>query len=408
MNTIKDEANRCLKCKKPRCSENCPVHTPVPEVMNKFLEGKIEEAGQILFENNPLSAITSIVCPHDRNCCGNCVLGIKGAPVEFFRVEQYISRYYIDTMSISNIVKNGKKIAVVGSGPAGLTMSIIMAKKGYDVTIFEENSDIGGVLRYGIPSFRLSKEILDSYKNVLIKLGVKLRLNMKFGEGIDVDNLFFDGYKAVFLGIGVCRPNKLGLLGESLGNVHYAIDYLKSPKQFALGKNVVVVGAGNVAVDAARTAVRKNNARVIMLNRFDEKAITADKSELEFAMLDGVEIRNNIQVVRILENKVICVPVVKIENEDGSISYDEDFTTQIEIDTDSVILAIGQGPGAERTYGSIDLTNRGLIKVDEFGQTSQKNVWAAGDIVTGARTVVESVANTLHVAKNMLDRLEQI
>lgn len=407
MNSIKQEANRCLKCRKPRCSENCPVHTPIPEVMQKFLEGNIDEAGKILFENNPLSAITSIVCPHARNCCGHCILGTKADPVEFFRVEQYVSDYYLETMTIPEIKKNGKKIAVVGSGPAGLAMTFVMASRGYEVTLFEAEADIGGVLRYGIPGFRLSKDLLASYRRLLDEMGVKLRLNVRFGSVIDVDDLFLDGYKAIFLGIGVGKPNKLGLLGETLGNVHYAIDYLKSPSQFNLGKKVVVIGAGNVAIDAARTAIRKSRSKVILLNRNDEDRISADKTELELAILDGTVIINNIQVVRILEDKVVCVPFIKVRKDDGSERYEEDFTNLYEIPTDSVIIAVGQGPGAELTYGNIDLSGRGLIAINEFGETSRKNVWAAGDIVTGASTVVESVAQTLKISKHIIERLEQ-
>jgi len=287
-------------------------------------------------------------------------------------------------------------------------MSIIMASKGYEVTLFEEESDIGGVLRYGIPGFRLKKEILESYRNILIKMGVQLRFNISFGKTIDADDLFFDGYKAVFLGIGLGRPNKLGLLGETLGHVNYAINYLKSPTNFVMGKNVVVVGTGNVAVDAARTAIRRHNSNVTMINRADSDTITADRDELELAIMDGVEIKNNLQVVRILEDKIVCVATIKTENEDGSIRFEEDFSKQIEIPCDSVILAIGQGPYSEASYGLLNLTNRGLINVDDFGETSKKNVFAAGDIVTGASTVVESVANTIKTARYMLERLEEM
>jgi len=404
MKTIKEEANRCLKCKNPKCSLNCPVHTPIPEVVNKFIEGKIEEAGRILFTNNPLSAITSIVCPHERNCHGHCVLNAKNEPVEFYRIEQYVSHYYLETMKLPNIVKNGKKMAVIGSGPSGLTMSLVLALNGFDVTLFEEEEDIGGVLRYGIPGFRLSKQMLGLYRQLLVNMGVKLRLNTRFGLAIDAQDLFFDGYRAIFLGIGVGRPNKLGLLGETLGNVHYAINYLKTPENYILGKKVVIIGAGNVAIDAARSVIRKNFAEVSILNRFDQDKITADKSELDLAILDGANIINNVQVVRIKEDKVVCVAVNKVEHENGSISYEEDFTKQIEIEADSVIIAIGQGLNAEKNYGKIDISNRGLIKVNEYGETSQINVYAAGDVVTGASTVVQSVEDTLRVAKNIIER----
>ena len=163
MSSIKKEAERCLKCKNPRCAANCPVATPIPQVMQLFLDGEIEEAGRVLFENNPLTAVTSIICPHERNCAGHCVLGIKSTPVEFYRIEEYISRFYLETMTVPEIEKNGIKVAVAGAGPAGLAMSLMLLAKGYDVTLFEAQDDIGGVLRYGIPPFRLPRDLLDMY-----------------------------------------------------------------------------------------------------------------------------------------------------------------------------------------------------------------------------------------------------
>ena len=164
MSELKSEAQRCLKCKIPSCAKGCPVQTPIPQVFNLFLEGKIREAGELLFNNNPLSAVTSIVCPHDRNCKGHCILGKKGQPVEFYKVEKYISGFYLETYQPPAIQKNGKKVAVVGAGPAGITMSIILAQKGYSVTLFDAMDSIGGTLRFGIPEFRLPKSILDQYK----------------------------------------------------------------------------------------------------------------------------------------------------------------------------------------------------------------------------------------------------
>lgn len=165
--------------------------------MQLFLDGEIEEAGRILFENNPLTAVTSIICPHERNCAGHCVLGIKSTPVEFYRIEEYISRFYLETMTVPEIEKNGIKVAVAGAGPAGLAMSLMLLAKGYDVTLFEAQDDIGGVLRYGIPPFRLPRDLLDMYKDVLLRMGVRFRPNTRIGTNLQIADLFPDGYKAV-------------------------------------------------------------------------------------------------------------------------------------------------------------------------------------------------------------------
>lgn len=393
MSEIKSEAQRCLKCKVPGCSKGCPVSTPIPQVMNLFLEGKLREAGEILFNNNPLSAVTSIVCPHDRNCKGNCILGRKGQPIEFYKVEQYISRFYLETYQAPAIQKNGKRIGVVGAGPAGMTVSIMLALKGYSITLFDAKDSIGGTLRYGIPEFRLPKSLLDLYKKILDSLDVKFRPNTQIGTNISTQDMFLDGYDAIFVCTGTTRPNRFGLLGETLGHVHFAIDYLKSPDAYRLGKTVAIIGSGNVAIDAARTAIRKQHPEVTILNYKAAEDVRADKSEVEMALIDGVKTINLCQVVRIADDFVKCVKVEKLVAEDGTVSFVEDFKSSFDVPADSVIIAIGQGPGADVvSVGSAKVTARGLLQVDEFGRTSEKGVFAAGDIVTGPKTVIEAVA----------------
>lgn len=403
MSSIKQEAARCLKCKKAQCSAHCPVSTDVPQVMNLFLNGEIRKAGETLFINNPLSAVTSIICPHERNCCGHCVLGNKGAPVEFFRVEEYISRFYLETMEIPEIKKNGIKVAVAGAGPAGITMSILLLLKGYDVTLFEAQDNVGGVLRYGIPPFRLPREILDDYKDIMLRMGVHFRPNTRIGTNIMIEDLFPDGYKAVFVSTGTGRPNKLGLLGETLGHVHFAVDYLKSPEAFSLGRSVAIVGAGNVAIDAARTAIRQGSSDVKILHFKGPDDMTANHDEVEMAEIDGVEFIHYAQAVRILEDSVRCARVNRIENEDGSVTFDEDYSDTFDVAADSVIIAIGQGPGADIRTTGLKLTQRGLFEVNEFGETDMPGVFAAGDIVSGPKTVVEAVAFT----KKVFERMEE-
>ena len=405
MSSIKLEASKCLKCKKAQCSAHCPVSTDVPKVMELFLNGEIRQAGELLFLNNPLSAVTSVICPHERNCTGHCVLGRKGEPVQFYRVEEYISRFFLETTEIPQIEKNGIKIAVAGSGPAGITMSLLLLLRGYDVTMFEAQDNIGGVLRYGIPPFRLSRELLDLYKDIMLRMGLHLRPNTRIGSNILIEDLFPDGYKAVFVSTGTGRPRKLGLIGETLGHVHFAVDYLKAPDAFKLGNRVAIVGAGNVAIDAARTAIRRSHSHVTILHYMGENDMTANSDEIEMAQIDGVEFIHYAQTIRILENAVRCVQVNRVENEDGSVSFEEDYSHVFEVPADSVIIAIGQGPGADMKAAGVKLTQRGLLDVNEWGETNTPGVFAAGDIVSGPRTVVDAVAFTKKVFRRMEEYL---
>lgn len=381
------------------CAMHCPVGTPIPEVMNLFLEGKTYEAGELLFKNNPLTAITSVVCPHLSNCYGHCVLGKKSTPVEFYEIEKYISSFYLETFEVPEIEKNGKKIAVIGSGPAGLTMAMKMLLKGYDVTIFEEGDKIGGVLRYGIPDFRLPKDIIDKYMDILLKLGLKFRPNTKIGNALTIEDLLLDGYKAVFVAIGTAVPRKLGLLGETLGNCFFAVNYLRSPESHYIGKNICVVGAGNVAMDAARSAIRKNHSNVTILNSRDAESMSASRDEIEMAEIEGVQFMHFAQTIKIEDDGVVCVRVNKIETEDG-VKYEEDYTDTFKVPCDSVILAIGQGPGAE-VRESMQTDERGFLTANEFGETDVPGVYAAGDIVTGPKTVVQAVAFAREVAERI-------
>ena len=384
MSSIKKEAERCLKCKKAQCSEHCPVSTPVPQVMELFLNGEIKKAGAILFNNNPISAITSLICPHEKNCSGHCVLGKKSAPVEFYRVEEYISRFYLETMEIPEIKKNGIKVAVAGAGPAGITMSILLLLDGrcdvFNGTYFQ---------------------------NILLNLGVHFRPNTRIGTNIMIDDLFPDGYKALFVSTGTGRPRKLGLIGETLGHVHFAIDYLKSPYSFKLGRRVVIIGAGNVAIDVARTAIRTGHSYATILNYMGKDEMTANRDEVEMAELDGVEFIHNAQAIRITDDAVKYVYVKRTENEDGTLTFEEDYTRISDIPADSVIIAIGQGPGADIVTTGVKLTQRGLFDVNEWGETDTRGVFAAGDLVSGPKTVVEAVAFTKKVFQRMKEYLAE-
>ncbi len=395
---VLDEANRCLNCKKPMCMEGCPIHTPIPKVISLMKDGKIDEAGWMLFENNPLTTVCSLVCNHENQCEGHCVLGRKGSPVHFSAIENYISSTYSSKMTNGPAESNGMKVAIVGSGPAGLTIAVLLARKGYKVTIFEGKDKIGGVLRYGIPEFRLPKSIIDDfeYRHLILK-DIKIRPNTSIGAAITIEDLFRDGYKAVFVGTGVWRPNTLKIKGETLGHVHYGINYLYSPDSFHLGKHVIVIGAGNAAMDVARTALRHG---VRKLECFSvTSTVAASRHEFEYAELEGVEFHYCKIPMEITDEGVIFADAV--ENEEGRIVPVEG--TEKLYPADSIIVSISQGPASKlvNTTKGLEANDRGLIATDEEGHTSLPGVFASGDVVKGARTVVEAVKYSKIVAEAM-------
>ncbi len=394
------EAKRCLKCKKAKCQERCPVSTDIPEVMRLYEDGKLDEAGEVLFKNNPLSLICAIVCPHERNCTGHCVRGIKGEPIKWYEIEREISEQYLQNLKAVPPAPNGHRVAVVGAGPSGMTMALLLAQKGYKVTILDNHNEIGGIMRYGIPEFRLPKRYIDRYYEILCDLGVQFKPNVFVGSNTSIDDMLVDGYSAVFVAVGTSRPNKIGLLGETLGNCHFAIDYLASPATYQPAERVVVIGVGNVAVDAARTAVRGGAKQVVMLNNRRACDVTCDKKELEDALAEGVTLEHLVSTIKITDDGVVCTEVDALENEDGSVTFEEDFTRLKTFKAERVIVAIGQGPQAAAIQGTnIERNQRGLYQTDENGRTPKKGVFAAGDVVTGPKTVVEAIAFTKRVAQ---------
>lgn len=396
---LSEEANRCLLCKKPRCKEFCPISTPIPEIIELYREGRFDEAGEMLFQNNPLSVVCSIVCPHENQCAGHCIRGIKSEPIHFYEMEEELSKKYLNDVKFEKPLANRDKIAIVGGGPAGITVAFILANRGFKVTIFDEHEKIGGVLRYGIPEYRLPNTIVDQITEKLQDLGVKIRPNTIIGKVITLDKLLEDGYKAVFIGTGVWNAKKLGVKGETLANVHYAINYLEDPNAYNLGDTVCVIGAGNVAMDAARTAKRNGakNVYVVYRKHFDQ--MPATKKEIEEAKEDNVEFKLFRAPVEILEDGIRVVETENIEV-DGKIQTKTLDGKEEIIPCDSVIIAISQEPRSIIASNTTRLeTNRwGLIVTDEEGHTTKEGVFASGDVVTGAKTVVQAVANSKKVA----------
>lgn len=374
-------AKTCLGCKKPSCRTGCPVGTPIPEMIRLFLAGEIKEAGKLLFDNNPLSVICSMVCPHEKHCEGHCILNKKGTAVSVGSIENYISDLYMNDLQFEKPIKNGKKVAIIGSGPAGISLAVILGAKGYEITMYDAHDKIGGVLRYGIPDFRLNKEILDTIETKLRQLDVTIRPNITIGKNITIADLFRDDFKAIFIGTGVWAPKKLGIKGESLGHVHFAIDYLKNPSVYRLGHQVVVLGAGNVAMDVARTAVRHSAREVIIMYRKGMEDIPASHHEVECAKIDGVKFELYKQPIEITEQGVIYA------------STDESGEEGL-LEADSILIAISQSPkdNIVQSARQIEVDGKGLVITDESGRTTMEGVFASGDVVTGARTVVEAVA----------------
>lgn len=402
---VMDEANRCLGCKVPQCQKGCPISTPIPEVIKLLKANKLDEAGKMLFENNPLTTVCSLVCNHENQCEGHCVLGRKGAPVHFSTIESYISTTYANKMTQGPAPSNCMRAAIIGSGPAGLTIAVILARYGYDVTIFEGKDKVGGVLRYGIPEFRLPKSVLDDFKYRHLDLkGIKFRPNTHIGGAIGIDDLFRDGYKAIFVGTGVWKPNALHIKGETLGNVHFGINYLNNPDSYQLGKRVIVIGAGNAAMDVARTAIRKGVQELTCFSI--TKQVAASKHEFSYAQLEGVQFEYNMAPVEIKDDGVIFKDV--IENEDGTFTDVPDSTHFFP--ADSVIISISQGPQNRivNTTQGLAADKRGLLVADETGHTTRPGIFASGDVVNGARTVVEAVAHSNIVAESMHQYMQSL
>ena len=361
-----EEANRCLQCKKPMCMTGCPISTEIPHMIKLFKEGKVKDAGQMLFENNPLSIVCSLVCDHNKQCEGHCVLARKGQGIHISSIENYISNAVLDTLEIPLQPKNGNMVAVIGAGPAGITIAIEMARKGYDVTIFDSKDKIGGVLQYGIPEFRLPKSILERYKKKLISIGIKIRPNTTIGGALVIDDLFRDGYKAIFIGTGVWRPKKLAVKGESLGNVSFAIDFLANPSAYNLGEDIAIIGAGNTAMDVARTIL---NFEYCM--------------KVDHITPDGPVFKKNI-----------------LDDDGNIIGESEEFYP---VHADNTFIAISQGPKSKLvdTTEGLKPSKNGLLLTNDKGETTHPGIFAAGDVVLGAKTVVEAVSYAKKVAESM-------
>ncbi len=421
------EASRCLQCKKPACMEGCPVSVKIPEFIHKIKEGDFMGAAEKIWERNALPAVCGRVCPQENQCEGNCILGKKGKPVAIGYLERFAADYARKQASGSLPVieeKTGKKVAVIGSGPSGLTVAGDLIKKGHEVTIFEAFHKPGGVLVYGIPEFRLPKAIVASEVDTLTKLGVNIEVNSVAGRTMTIDELFEEGYDAVYVGVGAGLPRFMNIPGENLIGVFSANEYLTRTNLMKAylfpeydtpiprGKNVVVLGAGNVAMDSARTAMRLGADSVKIVYRRSRAEMPARAEELHHAEEEGVEfvlLTNPIQFFGNEEGRVTQMECLKMELGEPDASGRRRPIpiegSEYRIDCDTIIVSIGALPNPLLTNATpdINLNKRGLIVADPAtGKTSKKAVWAGGDIVTGLATVIlamgagRQAANSMH------------
>ena len=421
--TAMDEALRCLHCKHRPCISGCPVQIHIPDFIAKVAEGDFEAAYQIISESSSLPAVCGRVCPQERQCESKCVRGIKGDAVSIGRLERFVADWHNSHCKVWPAVpeRNGHKVAVIGSGPSGLTCAGDLARLGYDVTVFEALHIAGGVLVYGIPEFRLPKKIVELEVNGLKALGVKIVTNVVIGRSMSIDDLFEDGFEAVYIGSGAGLPRFMGIPGESLKEVYSANEYLTrvnlmkayqpgSTTPIYHARKVAVVGGGNVAMDAARSAIRLGAEEVYVLYRRSFEEIPARQEEVQHAQEEQIRFQTLTNPVEILgsdDGNVTGVRCIRMELGEPDATGrrrpvpvpDSDFV----IDADCVIMAIGTSPNPliKSTTGGLDVNARGGIVADENGCTSRDGVFAGGDTVTGAATVIKAMGAGKIAAKSI-------
>lgn len=424
-----EEATRCLNCRHKPCMNGCPVGVPIPEFISHVAAGEFEEAYLAITRENALPAICGRVCPQENQCEGKCVRGIKGESVGIGRLERFVADYHREHgKTVENkIEKNGKKVAVIGSGPAGITCAGELAKKGYDVTVFEALHKTGGVLSYGIPEFRLPKALVQQEIDSVADLGVKLITNVVVGRSITIDELQEEGYEAIFVGSGAGLPRFQGIPGESYNGVYAANEFLtrvnlmkgyefpEKPTPVKVTETVCVVGAGNVAMDAARTAKRLGAKNVYIVYRRGEEEVPARAEEVHHAKEEGVifKLLTNPVAIHGENGWVKAMECVEMElgEPDASgrrrpvVKEGSNFT----IETGTVIIAIGQSPNPliRQTTPGLETQRWGGIIVDEDTmKTSKEGVYAGGDVVTGAATVILAMGAGKKAAKAIDEALK--
>ncbi|MBR6857959.1 MAG: FAD-dependent oxidoreductase [Bacteroidales bacterium] len=403
-----NEALRCLMCKKPKCSlQGCPVHTPIPECMKLYREDRLEEAGKLLFDNNPLTAITSRVCDWKQFCYGNCILNVKSIPVRWYQIEQEISDAYLfgSKLERESDILAGKRIAIIGAGPVGIAAAVWLYRAGAEISMADRNPRIGGVLRYGIPAFRLDRKYVNSYERMIRDAGIEFQGGIEVGKDIQL-NRVAARYDAVLIGVGAELPATLQIPGEGKGL--QALPFLRNPEAFDLGKKVIVIGGGNVAMDASRTAARLG-ADTWIYYRKDYGNMPANPLEIKEAQRDGVKIRVFQAPVEVHTSSVVfCDCENETDPETGKVVTRIIEGTEHEVDCDTLLTAISEKPDFTVLAGCNPVLDRwGWPEVSEEGQVNLPgidNVFAAGDFVLGPKTVVEAVASARKAVNAIIAR----
>ena len=431
-----DEAERCLNCRNPRCVEGCPVNIHIPEFITKIKEKDYEGAYNVISLSSSLPAVCGRVCPQETQCESKCVRGIKGEPVGIGRLERFVADYHLaHDHDVVKPASNGHRVAVVGSGPSGLTCAGDLAKKGYEVTIFEALHTAGGVLVYGIPEFRLPKSIVSKEVDNLKKLGVTVDTNVVIGKSITVDELL-EEYEAVYIGSGAGLPSFMNIPGESLNGVYSANEFLTRSNLMKAydsdpvtpimkGGKVAIVGGGNVAMDAARTALRLGAEKVYVIYRRSLEELPARKEEVEHAMEEGIDFKLLNNPVEILgyhnpddprdpkNNFVTGIKCIKMElgepDASGRRRPVEIPGSEFELEVDTVVISIGTSPNPliKSTTSGLEVTKKGGIIIDDGGKTTKDKVYAGGDAVTGAATVISAMGAGKLAAKSIDEYLSK-
>ncbi len=424
------EASRCLNCRNPRCVGSCPVHIDIPGFISRIKDGDLAGAAGVISADSSLPSVCGRVCPQENQCEGSCVLGIKWEPVAIGKLERFVGDWAIEhagELDTPAAPRNGKRVAIVGSGPAGLACASDLARLGYEVKIFEALHEVGGVLVYGIPEFRLPKErIVAKEVEAVKRLGVEIETDVIIGRTITVDQLLDEeGYDAVFVGSGAGLPRFMGIEGENLNGVFSANEFLTRANLMHAyddsydtpiykGRKAVVVGGGNVAMDAVRTAKRLGYEAVIVYRR-GEAELPARAEEVHHAKEEGIEFRMLTNPVRILGDDKGCVSAIECvamelgePDASGRRSPVAKEGSEFQIDCDVVIMALGTSPNPliKSTTKGLDTNKRGCIVADEEGRTSRKGVFAGGDAVTGAATVILAMGAGRKAAKAIHEYLQ--
>lgn len=387
---IREEVNRCLNCKNPTCVGGCPISMPIPDFISKIKQDNINEAAELVLCNNYFGMICGMICPHEKQCQGSCIRNIKESPVKIGKIETCISEYGIDNVKIKkNVIKNNIKVAVIGSGPSGLSCAAELRDLGYEITVFEKEKMPGGILYYGIPEYRLPKDLLEKVINNILSDDINIECNKTFGKDVTIDSLKKENYKAIYIATG-CEISKiLPIAGSNFNNVYGANEFLYK-KLDCTGKKVIVIGGGNVAIDCARSANKNNAERVSIIYRKKLENMPANKSEINEAFNEKI-------------NFVFEKNLTQIIGENGNVSGAM-LDDGSKIDVDIIVMAIGAKPNYDY-LNEIKINDNGLVAVDEQFMTNVENVYAGGDLIQNKSTVCMAIKNGKDAAKFINENL---